>query len=470
MPLNPNMKAIETITVDSSGGQSSIIFNNIPQTYTDLAIAFSVRGTLNTGSGVTYLQFNNDTTSANYVYRRLLGSGSVANSASGDDYIIDVVQGDNATAYTFGSEYIYISNYAGSTYKSVSNDFVGENNGTLTYAGLMAFLWKSTLPINSIKLSGNGLLKQYSTATLYGITSAGYGATKATGGVISQTATHWIHSFYATGTFTPTQNLTADYLVVAGGGGGAGSAGVWALGGGGGAGGLRSSVSPSGGGNTTPTGETALSLTSGTNYTISVGGGSSGTTGYNSQPINGTSSSISGTGITTISPTGGGGGKAFNVAGAAPSGGSGGGQTNGNSATAGGSGTTNQGFDGGKGTTYDYNGNEAATGGGGGAGGVGADGSGTAGGAGGAGVANSINGSSVYYAGGGGGAGKNTGGTGGSGVGGAGGGNANGSGTTNGSNGAMNTGGGAGGAVTGTSGFGTGGNGGSGIVIIRYLK
>ena len=159
---------IATVIV-GSGGAANIEFTSIPATYTDLAIAFSIRGTLNAGSGVTYLQFNNDTTSANYVYKRLLGSGSAASSAGGDDYIVDVVQGDNATANTFGSEYIYIPNYAGSTYKSVSNDFVGENNGTLAYMGFMAFLWESTSAITSIKLSGNGSLKQYSSATLYGI-------------------------------------------------------------------------------------------------------------------------------------------------------------------------------------------------------------------------------------------------------------------------------------------------------------
>jgi hypothetical protein len=161
-------EAIATVTV-GAGGASSIDFTSIPGTYTDLLIQFSVRGTLNAGSGVTYLQFNGDTTSTNYQYIRMLGSGSAASSASGDDYIIDVVQGDNATVSTFGSESIYITNYAGSSFKSVSNDFVGENNGTLAYMGLFAFLWESTSAITSIKLSGNGSLKQYTTATLYGI-------------------------------------------------------------------------------------------------------------------------------------------------------------------------------------------------------------------------------------------------------------------------------------------------------------
>jgi hypothetical protein len=49
-------EAIATVEV-GSGGAANIEFTSIPATYTDLAIAFSIRGTLNTGSGVTYFQF-----------------------------------------------------------------------------------------------------------------------------------------------------------------------------------------------------------------------------------------------------------------------------------------------------------------------------------------------------------------------------------------------------------------------------
>ena len=68
--------------------------------------------------------------------------------------------------------------------------------------------------------------------------------------------------------------LTVDYLVSAGGGGGAsGYGGIG--GGGGGAGGLRSSYGNSAG---TPAwiNETTLTLTPGTNYSVTVGAGSSG--------------------------------------------------------------------------------------------------------------------------------------------------------------------------------------------------
>ena len=61
--------------------------------------------------------------------------------------------------------------------------------------------------------------------------------------------------------------LVVDYLVVAGGAGGGGSAAANYGGGGGGAGGLRSTVTATGGGGSL---ETALTLATGTNYTVQM--------------------------------------------------------------------------------------------------------------------------------------------------------------------------------------------------------
>ena len=99
---------------------------------------------------------------------------------------------------------------------------------------------------------------------------------------------------------TPSPYVTADYLVVAGGGGGGGD-----LGGGGGAGGLRSTVTATGGGGSL---ESALSLGIGNTYTVTVGaGGTAGpATRGGSRAGAGGNSSISGSGITTITSVGGG--------------------------------------------------------------------------------------------------------------------------------------------------------------------
>lgn len=159
---------IATTTV-GSGGTSEIDFTSIPSTYTDLVIMFSVRGTLNIGSGVTYMYFNNDTNDSNYSYRRMIGSGTSASSASGAAAAIDVVQGDNATANAFGNDYVYIFNYTSNLGKSAVVNFAGITNASLSYMGYMSYGWSGTSTISSIKLTSNGSFKQFSSATLYGI-------------------------------------------------------------------------------------------------------------------------------------------------------------------------------------------------------------------------------------------------------------------------------------------------------------
>jgi len=241
------------------------------------------------------------------------------------------------------------------------------------------------------------------------------------------------------------QGLTynVDFLVVAGGG-----AGAQDTGGGGGAGGYRNSYNSESSGGSPGASETALEMSPGTVYTITVGGGASANPGSPSRTGgSGDDSSISGSDITDITSAGGGGGSASGVAGVA--GGSGGG--GGDSGGAAGAGTSNQGFAG-------QAGGPGYAGAGGGAGEVGGtDGDGH----GGDGLASSITGSSVTRGGGGAGcdypATNTPGGDGG-------GGNATNP-TGNGGNGTANTGGGGGGGAVSPSR--NGGAGGSGVVILR---
>ena len=244
---------------------------------------------------------------------------------------------------------------------------------------------------------------------------------------------------------------SVDFLVVAGGGGGGANQG----GGGGGAGGYRTSTQ---------------SVTIGTVITVTVGDGGAGcqfngSDGFVSASTNGSNSSISGSGLTTITSTGGGRGGMADTNGGANSGGSGGGASSEDGNRSGGSGNTpstspSQGNTGGSSLTP-YGG-----GGGGGAGAVGVNApNSNNGGAGGAGTASSITGPSVTRAGGGGG-GAGSGGSGSAGAGGSGGGGAGGVGA-NGTAGTINTGGGGGGAgrVAGVD-HKNGGAGGKGVIIL----
>ena len=274
--------------------------------------------------------------------------------------------------------------------------------------------------------------------------------------------------------------LNIEYLIVAGGG-----AGGNGMGAGGGAGGLIHNYNG-----------TALSLTAGTPYQVTIGDGATGTT--SNQTVNGSDSVFN-----TLTAIGGGGGSSLQMQ---RSGGTKNGANGGSGGGSGASDGNNAPYPG-----YGYGGIAAqpssASGGygnaggapavktyypGGGGGGAGAVGQTPAsptspGGAGGAGLQVNIDGNNYYWAAGGGGVGYNSGSAGAGGIGGGGGGSCTGnspavSGAGGGSS--INAGsagiaspdsiGGAGGANTGSGGGGAswsnnaGGNGGSGIVILRY--
>jgi hypothetical protein len=432
-----NMELIEAKTV-GSGGAANIDFTSIPSTYTDLKIVLSARSNNSAIYEFVGLKFNGATT--NYSNLRLRGNGSSVSSASGSYSTIEIemVNGDTSTSNTFGSMDIYIPNYAGSNYKSISAEGVNETNATTAYIGLVAGLWSNTAAINQITLVPNvgTAWLQYTTAYLYGIQNV-TAAAKATGGTVTSDGAYFYHTFLSSGTFTPTTAISADVLCIAGGGGG-GSRSASGGEGGGGAGGLLYFASQS------------LGVA---NYTCTVGGGGSAVS--SSRGNSGTDSQF---GSLTLVIGGGGGANRATVTG--KDGGSGGGGTY--FSGAGGTATSGQGNNGGPGSSVGGDG-----GGGGGAGAVGGTpltGSPYTSGVGGAGIntysgfaSATSTGVSGYYAGGGGGGGLDGGGTGGSGGGGAGGGN----GASAGTNGTTNTGGGGGGGNG-------GGNGGSGLVIIRY--
>jgi hypothetical protein len=441
-----NMELITSVTV-GAGGAASVTLpatGTIPQTYTDLKIVMSVRdsgASLERNIKMTF----NSVGGTSYSQRLLYGNGSAAQSYSASSAAFMnpfYASAANATASTFANNEIYIPNYTSSNFKSVSIDSVIENNATATSMGLSAGLFSNTGAITSIKFEPDNPGDTYvqgSTFYLYGISNVTSGS-KATGGVVSSDGTYWYHTFPFTGTFTPTEAITANVLVIAGGGGTEGEYG----GGGGGAGGLVEYASQS--------------LTA-QGYAITVGaGGVASTNGSNSQFAALTASVGGGRGGRHNVGNGGNGGS-----------GGGGGSQNNSGSYLGGTGTAGQGNNGG-------NGNTGGAGAGGGGGGAGAAGSNAASssspGAGGAGSSSYSSwgfatgtgqqvGGTVWFAGGGGGGGFSAAGA----VGGNGGGGTGGNdyGNSPNNNGIANTGGGAGG----TSG-GFNANGGSGVVIIRY--
>lgn len=442
MTLNTH---VPLATNTAAGGETSITFSSISAGYTDLVLLCSVTCS---STQTLYVRFNGDSAgnySSTYVYGT--GSGAASGRFSNDSKILLGSVNVGMSSTNFSVINASIQNYSGTATKktilsrqSLASAEVNMSTGT----------WHNTSAINSLTIIPSaGSFGAGSTFSLYGVKAwAPESTPKATGGYVTSDSTYWYHSFPFSGTFTPNQSLTCDYLVVAGGGGGGSVANIANGGrGGGGAGGLFA-------------GSVALTAT---NYTVTIGaGGAGGAGGTESDGVSGTNSQFA-----ALTATGGGFGSKANTN--AGNGGSGGGAGAWDTATLAGTGTAGQGNDGGIGTggtgSQTYSG-----GGGGGFGGAGtAAGSSTVGGNGGLGYSSSISGSSQFYAGGGGGGNyqdiRIP--TGGSGVGG------NGKSfyvSTPPGNGATSTGSGGGGGCGGHAGAFYGGHGGSGVVIVRYVK
>ena len=155
---------ISSVTVGSA--TNTISFTSIPQTYTDLVIKASLRGSTTT---TTFAVQVNNTTVTSVI--RLYGGGS--GSGASDTFNEHYINPSDFTANVFGNTELYLPNYTGSATKSYSVDSVGENNATQAYMNLAANSTGSTSAITSINLirtSGNFV--QYSTAYLYGISNA----------------------------------------------------------------------------------------------------------------------------------------------------------------------------------------------------------------------------------------------------------------------------------------------------------
>ena len=330
----------------------------------------------------------------------------------------------NAVSGTYGSGSSWCDLYLAEVYnidgtQYSASDF-GETDDTTNQ-------WKPIDAVDDLTFGTNGFYQKYaSTALANSFTDSS--------------------NAYSSAIFTPTEAITVDCLVVAGGGGGGRSDGAS---GAGGAGGL---VYQSG-----------ISATSGTDYAMTVGAGGVGVTSSNATGNNGLDSVAFG--MTAVGGGGGSGGNGNgNQAGAA--GGSGG--AGGYNSSAGGAATQGDsgggtGFGNAGGTGYSQSASHSS-GGGGGSGGAGGTGGSSTGGTGGTGKDYSATfgtgvGDSGWFASGGGGGvfSSYTGGSASSGGGGAG--NAIG-----GTAGTANTGGGAGGGTSATDSS----AGGSGVVVVRY--
>lgn len=169
------MQLIQTVTV-GAGGSSSIEFSSIPQTFTDLLVVFSLRGSIADVNNEIQLFVN----SSGGADRLLYSFGSAGNASNSSGSILrGNTSGSSSTSNTFGSGFAYIPNYTLSQTKSVTYDSASEgtagNQGMYLNAGVPS----STTAITQINLTcpSSGTWSQHSSASLYGIKSGSDGVT-----------------------------------------------------------------------------------------------------------------------------------------------------------------------------------------------------------------------------------------------------------------------------------------------------
>jgi hypothetical protein len=161
--------SISTTTV-GSGGQASITFSSIPQTFKHLQI----RGTTPYQSSVNgvFARPNNDT-GANYTFHQIYGNGSVAgvNASTGETWAnistSSGASGYNSVSVTDILDYTNTNKYK--TFRNLTgHDTNGAGGNTIS---LRSALWMSTAAITSlvIQFDNSQNLAQYTSFALYGI-------------------------------------------------------------------------------------------------------------------------------------------------------------------------------------------------------------------------------------------------------------------------------------------------------------
>jgi hypothetical protein len=175
------MKLIETKTLGTAA--ASIEFTSIPQTFTDLVLLLSLRGSVSGTFNAGALYFNSAVSDSSGRYLAGDGGSVYSTAQSTNTYIRwGDTTGSGNTASTFASSQIYIPNYTGSQNKSIWAKSTPENNATSWGQGTItaAVSQKSaaiTL-INIYNLSGGNWVAD-STISLYGILKGSDGITTA---------------------------------------------------------------------------------------------------------------------------------------------------------------------------------------------------------------------------------------------------------------------------------------------------
>lgn len=167
---------IQTIDL-SSGGQVSLDFQNIPNTYQELVLHYFLR---NTGAnGACILRFNNSST--NYYNIRMTGAYTQTNPSADTLWQsvggFGVMMSNNWDSNYFSNGLLIISDYADTSkdkngWYSTTSEVNTGNHGGAGLTSLVGLQWNNTSAINRITITSEDTganIAQYSYASLYGI-------------------------------------------------------------------------------------------------------------------------------------------------------------------------------------------------------------------------------------------------------------------------------------------------------------
>jgi hypothetical protein len=171
-----DFESIASVTV-GAGGQATVTFSSIPDTYQHLQLRFIEREESGGGTATSQLvvRFNSDSGS-NYTLHRLFGNGSsaLADNAGGTVTSIRVSGscGSASTANVFGAGVIDILDYRNTNKNTTVRSFAGADfNGADGIIFLSSGLWMNTAAITQIDITNLSAVdhNQHSHFALYGI-------------------------------------------------------------------------------------------------------------------------------------------------------------------------------------------------------------------------------------------------------------------------------------------------------------
>jgi len=170
--ITNSFESIATVTV-GSGGNPTIQFNTIPQTFKHLQVRAFTRDERASALNNYHLQVNGDTSNNYYSHSKMHDGTSITAGgglANKTDYFIE--PSSSTTSQTFASSIWDIYEYSSTDrYKVIRHIGGYDNNGTgrLNYNG--SALYSTIDPINSLTFttSAGANFSQYTVYALYGI-------------------------------------------------------------------------------------------------------------------------------------------------------------------------------------------------------------------------------------------------------------------------------------------------------------